>query len=138
MSERKMEMKFEDLPEDTRRALYAYAGSDCLERQIVVVTVEDLGSYSFEDFPTTIDGAMAWFSKARDKTPAEYRAALQVRLEYERGRWDEGDCASLKVWYERPETNEEMATRIDGYMKYVRASLVEERRQYEALKQKFG
>lgn len=115
----------------------SYAGRHKLCRQTVSVTVVELGSYSFDKFPDTIDGAVQWFEAARKKTPPEFRDALKVRLEFEESYYDSGASASLQIWYERLETDEEMKARFDDYLQYIRNSAAQERAHYESLKRKF-
>jgi len=107
-------------------------------RQIVRVSVEDVGSYQFESTPDTIDGWLEYLAEIKAHIPAEYLPSHRVQLEYERGCYDEGDSASFKVWYERQETDEEMTNRVNRGIEYVRQNADAERRQYEALKRKFG
>jgi len=107
-------------------------------RQIVQITVEDVGSYRFDRMPDTLDGWIEYLGDIKAKIPAEYLDTHQVKLEYESGYYDSGDSASFKVWYERPETDAEMIERVGRGIAYVRDSADNERRQYEALKRKFG
>lgn len=106
-------------------------------RQIVRITVEDVGSYSFGDTPGTVEGWMEYLGRLKAKIPAEYLSAHSVALEYERGYYDEGDSASFQVWYERPETDAEMTTRVNRGIAWVRDCADTERRQFLALKAKY-
>ena len=118
-------------------AMARYAGADTLCRQTVYVAVEDLRECSFDEFPTNIDAAIAWFTAAREKTPPEYRDELHVKLSYEAGYYDEGARASLQIWYMRPETDGEMHNRFEQYMAYLTSKFTEEEREYKRLKEKF-
>jgi hypothetical protein len=106
-------------------------------RQIVQVSVEDVGSYQFDSTPDTIDGWLEYLAEIKAKIPAEHFSSHRVQLEYERGYYDEGDSASFKVWYERPETDAEITARVERGIAYVRQNADNELRQYLALKAKF-
>lgn len=122
---------------DQWKAMVAYAGEHNLCRGIVSVKIIDLGSYSFDEFPTTIDGAIGFFEKAREQAPREYRDQLQVRLNYENGYRDSGDSAELRIWYDRPETDDEMRARFNKYLDYIRRREAEERAGLARLKAKY-
>lgn len=128
---------FAEATEREYRQMARYAGEHSLCRQVVTETVVDLGSYEFDEFPSTIDGAIDFFASARERTPAEYRDALKVSLEFEQDYYDSGASASLSISYERPETDVEMKERFNRYMAYIRHGEQEERAQYEHLKRKF-
>lgn len=107
-------------------------------RKIVQVSVRNVGHYSFDEMPTDIDGWIAWLSAARAEVPAEHMPSLVCNLHWDRGYHDSGDSAELVIWYERPETDDEMRERVGRGIAYVRERAEAERRQYEALAKKFA
>jgi hypothetical protein len=127
---------FSDMDPEMVRAVTNYGTPPY--RNIVSVSVRDVGSYSFNDLPETIDGWITWLEKAKAEAPEQYRNHLNCVLSFDRGHWDEGDSASLDIWYDRPETDAEMTERVGRGLAYVRENAEAERRQYKALKAKFG
>lgn len=59
-----------------------------------------------------------------------------LRFDYEEGRYD--DRQYFYAFYERPETDEEMASRIEKEERLAENAAAYERQQYEALKAKYG
>lgn len=107
-------------------------------RETVRVVVRDVGSYSFDRLPTTVEGWIGWLDKARANVPPEHAATLTCVLSYERGRWDEGDSADLIVSFTRPETDAEMEERVGRGVAYLNEREAKERAAYMALRAKFG
>lgn len=106
-------------------------------REMVRVTVRDVGHYSFNDLPTTIPEWIEWLNRAHEDTPEEYRDRIKCELQWDAGYYDSGDSASLVIWYDRPETDAEMTERVNRGIAHVRSSETSERAMYEALKRKF-
>lgn len=127
---------FADMDPDLRRAITRY-GTEPV-RKVVQVSVRSVRDWSFDEMPDSIDGWIAWLNAARSEVPLEYRDDLKCVLQYEPGSRDEGDRSELAVWYERPETDDEMRERVGRGIAYVRSEQLAERRAYEALKAKFG
>lgn len=107
------------------------------ERQAITVYVRDLGNYEFDNFPDTPKGMIDWIIAACDDAPMEYRDHLKFYLEYEQGSYGDGDSAALKIWYERPENDDEMRERVGRGINYVREREEHERNEYERLKVRF-
>ncbi len=112
-------------------------GTEPVRGSITVNVCDVDGSYGFEKLPDTPDGMIAWIKSTCAGVPEEYRAQLQFALEYERDYYDSGDSASLKIWYERPETDDEMKTRVNSGIAYIRDSDANKRATYEKLKAEF-
>lgn len=114
------------MDEEIERRARAYAGNDFRERRKVVVNPvcwcgnEEMPLGEFLEFI-----AMS--------VPEEYKASALVS--YESGAYDEGD--TFKVTYERMETDEDVATRINNALNYAQSSLHNDRALYEQLKKKF-
>lgn len=135
MSERDMG-PFAGMDKALERAVTSYGTPPF--RESVRVPVRSVDHYSFDELPTTLSEWLAWLEAAKDEAPAEYREHLNCVLNWESGYYDSGDSASLDIWYERPETDEEMTTRVNRGIAYVRGKEASERATYEALKRKFG
>src|SRR5690242_7713269 len=89
-------------------------------RKTSQVKVRDVGHYSFDELPVTVDDWIEWLKEAKEETPAEYRDGLNCVLSWESGYYDSGDDAELTIWYERPETDEEMTERVNRGIAHVR------------------
>jgi hypothetical protein len=131
-----MSEPFADLDEETKRALRAYGQP--LERQTVRVAIRDIGGYSFDELPQFVGGWIEWMEEARAEAPEQYREDLRCDLSYDSGWRDDSGSATLAVWYERPETDEEMCERIGQGLAWMRESQNRERAEFERLKKKFG
>lgn len=106
-------------------------------REMVTVKVRDVGHYSFDEMPTTIENWIEWLTEAREEVPEQYRHKLNCVLAWEAGYYDSGDSADFVISYERPETDEEMTARVNDGIEYVNGKAVAERREYDRLKAKF-
>lgn len=127
---------FKDMDPALFEAISRYRGPPY--RRTIVESVESLGHYQFDKLPCTPVEMIDWIQDAIDRTPEQYRDSLLFSLNWESGYYDSGDSANLLISYERPETDEEMTARINDWVSSINRSLLSERRQYEALKAKFG
>lgn len=66
-------------------------------------------------------------------TPGEQEKAV---AELDSGFYDEGN--TFKIYYDRPETDEEVAGRVADAKRYTMESLDREKQLYQALKRKYG
>lgn len=101
------------------------------------VSVRDVARYAFGDLPTTLPEWFAWLEEARAEVPKEYHDALKCVLSFDEGYCDSGATASLEVWYERPETDDEMIVRVSRGISYIQSQEASERATFERLKQKY-
>lgn len=126
---------FAGIPKDLEDAITRYGTPPY--REMVAVSVRNVGRYSFDEMPTTPRGWIEWIARAIEDTPAQYRDKLNCVLSWEAGCYDSGDSAQLSVWYERLETDAEMTARVNRGINYVRRAAAKERARYEELKRKF-
>lgn len=118
------------------RAITAYGTPPY--RQIKQISIRDVGNYSFDDkLPNTIEGWIKWMSIALKECPTEYQESLRCVLKYKQGYYDSGDSANLSVWYERPETDDEMTERVNSGIAYVLSKDDAERALFERLRKKY-
>ena len=84
----------------------------------------------------TVTAIIAWLQELRDSVPEQYRDECFVTVmnfvEYNNSR------PRIEVYYHRPETDKEMASRLAAQKYYAAQSEQHERLQYEALKAKYG
>lgn len=81
--------------------------------------------------PDDLVGFVAWFQGKLQTVPEQYRSAVHIGLD-----------VGLSIYYDRPETGDEMAARLESERerREHRQEQIEanERREYERLKAKFG
>lgn len=77
---------------------------------------------------------LAEFMGLLNTVPPEYRDAARVEFETPWG----DSCSSLTVYYERPETDDELSKRLQRARTYEETHEAFERSLYESLKAKFG
>lgn len=85
----------------------------------------------------TPDEVIAWLSNLMGSVPPELRHSARVEIESV-GGYEGEHHAEISVHYDRPETDEEMRHRLAHESRERRRIDEFERRQYEALKKKFG
>lgn len=107
-------------------------------REMVRVSVREIGHYRFDRLPMTLDDWVEWLTEVRTEAPERYRDGVHCVLQWDHGYYDSGATAILAIWYERPETDDEMTLRVNRGIEYVRKREANERTTYEALKRKFG
>lgn len=77
-------------------------------------------------------------ARVMKEVPEQYRGA--VTLGHESGSYDSGDI--FRIYYDRPETDEEMTSRIANEQAYETNAAAQrearDRAEFERLKQKFG
>lgn len=106
-------------------------------REIVSVEVADIWGHDFDELPTTPNEFIQWIEGQKLLAPDEYRDRLRFNLEFKSG-YDGGGSANLRIWYDCPETDEEMRERVGYGIKCVQDNEAGDRVEYERLKQKFG
>lgn len=136
MTDQKDMGPFAGMDRELNRAISSYGTPPY--REIVQITIRDVGSYSFDKLPNTIEGWQEWLATAHAECPKEYLESLRCILRFEDSYYDSGASASLNVWYERPETDAEITERVNRGIAYVRGAEQQERATFEALKRKYG
>ena len=129
-TERRVSMRPEDFDSETLQLMYGYAGRELFSRRSITEEVfSDDGntSWDFQDFLDDMAEALA-------KVPSPLRAKVTVELT--RCDCDYG-VGGLTVSYKRPETDEELAQRVDSALGYARQKQREERAIFDRLKEKF-
>ncbi len=99
------------------------------ERETVPVTILEIGSY---EWPDTLDGLLDKISDAREAAPPEYHDSIQIECDTDEY------SATVSFYYERPETDKEMAARQAIERRYAVEGEARQRSQYERLKKKFS
>lgn len=85
--------------------------------------------------PDDLAGAIAWMQSHMAAIPEAHRASAKFEI---RASFEYGDpIAMIEVSYERPETAEEIAKRLDREASAVAERENRERLEYELLKEKF-
>ena len=108
--------------------------SETNERQLRKVAVF-FGRYWDGNVPEGVGDFIDWLTALREGVPAEYRASMKFEIDTAT-EWD-STYATIEVSYERPETDEEMAGRIQAAARRQRERLDRARREYERLKAHF-
>lgn len=108
------------------------------ERKTVSVDLHD--EQDFEDLTGNLAEVIAWLQETLNEAPEEFRPA--VKIEVECYCWSDGESdLTCKIYYERPETDAEMAARIEQDRREERArrahTEAEERAVLAALKKKY-
>jgi hypothetical protein len=108
-----------------------------MEKETVRISLfNEMGDNSW-----TIPAAIEWLQDLLETIPEEYREDSTFEVEYE-SDYDGGGDAYTRVYYDRPETDEEVVARIaDSQARAARARLEQEQREraaYAALHQKYG
>ncbi len=110
------------------------------ERQTVRVKLHP-ESYDAE-VNTALPDAIEWLNELLESVPPEYRDQTAFVVELERGHYDESDSLTFDIYYDRPETDGELATRLAESAAYAAARQREqesrERAEFERLNAKFG
>lgn len=83
-------------------------------------------------FPERLVDMLAWAAGLLLEAPVEYRE--QVTVCVETGEYS----THFEIFYDRPETDEEMAKRVQSEMAWEQSRESRERAAYERLKAKFG
>lgn len=95
-----------------------------------------------DEMRTSLSDAISWLQELESKVPAEYRADATFEIEQEHDYYGGSSSLSVRVFYERPETDEEMADRIAHDAENAAAARAmnekRERAIYEELRRKFG
>ena len=99
-----------------------------------VMEIIDSGSYY--DFPGSWGDLRLWMDDVQSKVPTEYLHTLTVTWDI--GSSYDSEYADFKVYYKRPETDEELAKRVDKERLMAERERVRELGQLEHLKKKYG
>ena len=106
-----------------------------LKRVVVFAQGQDDGEWP----PTDATEFVAWFAEKIGEIPREYAASTQIEIDIQ-GHYD--DCyAYIKIYYDRPETDTEMAAREAEELRREEAQKAlkaQELRTLAALKAKYG
>lgn len=119
----------DEFDNETLAIMTAYCGADPRIRK----TVTEVPFQKTPDESWTIGEFLAEIGFAVASIPEELREKASVDLE---GGYDE--WSRLTISYERPETDAEVARRVESAHDYARRQQASERSAYERLKQKFG
>lgn len=107
-----------------------------MERYDTRITLYDDG-----DMETTVPKALAWLQSLDAKIPPEFKDRSVFKVEYESDYYG-GGSLDFKVYYDRPETDAEVAERLANQAASEaicrQQNEARERQIYEMLKQKFG
>lgn len=87
--------------------------------------------------PEDAAGFIAWFQAKLDSIPAEHRASAAIKID-SNSSWEDSHYADIEINYTRLETADEVAARIAEAKRELAAAQERERRNYEALKRKYG
>lgn len=110
------------------------------KRQHVTITVFDGeqydGDWPTHDYPALLVNAISWFQSKLEEIPVEYRETARCEIDSKSGY--EGDhCGHIAISYQRPETNEEMASRIARNEQREAAKSAEEIAVLQALRERY-
>ena len=106
-------------------------------RQQKRVNVFDQERYDGEWPPTDATEFVAWFAGKLGEIPVEYMASAKIKIDT-RGSYEDSSYAHIEIYYDRPETNTEMAEREAEELRRKEAQKAQELRTLEALKAKYG
>ena len=98
------------------------------ERKTTRVEVETIFA---GDYPNTLSEFIAILCAHRESVPEKWRESAGVEF----GGGD--DFAWIEIYYDRPETDEQMAKRMAGYVDRTREARERDLRQLAALKAKY-
>ena len=102
------------------------------------VTIFDKEQYDGGEWPPTdATECVAWFSGKLEAIPAEYRATAKVEIESV-ASYEDSHYAHIVIYYDRPETDDEMAAREAEELRHQEAQKAQELRTLAALKAKYG
>lgn len=104
--------------------------------RIVVVNHEryEPGAFVFDG---TLDDIIKALTTIRDSIPEEYRADATCTIDSESG-WEGSHSPSIEIAYYRPETDEEVARRLQRRADGAAAKEADERRTLAQLSAKYG
>lgn len=101
------------------------------------VTVFDKERYDGDWPPTDATKFVAWFAEKLAEIPEGYRATGKIEIESVSG-YEDSHYARIEICYNRPETDDEMATREAEEQLRQEAKKAQELRTLAALKAKYG
>lgn len=87
--------------------------------------------------PTDATECVAWFAVKLAEIPAEYRAGAKIYID-SRSSYEDSSYARIEIYYDRPETDDEMAAREAEERRRQEAQKAQEIRTLAALKAKYG
>ncbi len=106
-------------------------------REMITINVRNIDDYQFDDLPDTPNAMIDWITAACAEAPPEYQNQLKFSLQHDAGYYDDNSRSDLRIWYDRPETDDEMRKRVGRGINYVRQHEAAERTAYERLKARF-
>lgn len=108
------------------------------DRRIIRITLMD----EYRDLSLSLPDAVEEFTKMLDEVPPEYRKDSRFEIETEDDYYGGGSRVTIRAFYDRPETDEEMAARhAEAEANAVAArrhNEAQERAIYEQLRRKYG
>jgi len=109
------------------------------KRQEITVTLYEHDIYgsviSGEYGDDSLRDFIEFFQQLLDKVPPEYRDTAAVSID-SCMEYDSAYCA-IEVYYKRPETDEEMETRVSSLERDTAKAVARARAEYERLKKRF-
>lgn len=111
-----------------------------MDRRKVKIVVFNGEQYD-DDWPTldsstTLLAAIAWFNDKLIAIPEEYRESASCEID-SAGGWEGSHYGHIEIWYNRPETDEEMKSRAEKEAKRADKKKREELATLAALKAKY-
>lgn len=105
-------------------------------------TIRETLFYDSGDLKKTLPVMIEWLECLLEKVPAELRSDAIFEVEHEYGYYDSSATTEIRIFYERKETDAEVAERRAQDARTAAAARAaneaNERRIYEQLKRKFG
>ena len=108
------------------------------ERKNVTVGLFQSNSWGHPaEVPEHLEDFVSWAQTHLDQAPAEFRNTAKINIESESEPYDGGCTVSISIYYERPETDAEMAERETNEVARKPLHQRQLRTQYEQLKEIF-
>ncbi len=104
------------------------------DKRVVVFKQEQ---YDGEWPSTDATECVAWFAGKLAEIPEEYRAGAKIEIDSRSG-YEDSSYACIEIYYDRPETDDEMTAREAEERRRKEAQTAQELRTLAALKAKYG
>lgn len=86
---------------------------------------------------STLDNVVAWLGELREQVPEEFRSNIKIKVDSHEG-YEGSHSATIHVYYNRPETDDELAKRERLEAKRIKNAQAYELSELARLKQKYG
>lgn len=107
------------------------------KRREVQITIFNQEQYDDEWIPDKLVDAIAWLTGKLEEIPEEFRAIAEIEVDSESG-YEGSHYGHIEITYRRPETDEEMATRLAEEKRCANARERDEMETLRRLKLKYG